>query len=293
VYPVASESGPLGRSGVLVTRLGVRCAPDGALLRAVVRRAREAGLRYFDTAPLYGSGASEKRLGQALKNVDRRRYALSTKVGRPVDGPVDFSAEGVCRSLSDSLGRLGLDRVDVVYLHDPDDGWLDRAIGEAYPVLRDLREQGVVGAIGVATAQLKVAARATAETDLDVVALAGRYTLLDRSAADDVLSACAARDVSVVAAGVYNSGVLADPRPGVAYDHAPVPAAVLARAQRLERLCASYGVPLRAAAIQFPLRHPAVACVLTGVRSVDEFEENRAMFGFDVPDALWAELEES
>ena len=293
MYPVASESGPLGRSGVLVTRLGVRCAPDGALLRAVVRRAREAGLRYFDTAPLYGSGASEKRLGQALKNVDRRRYALSTKVGRPVDGPVDFSADAVCRSLSDSLGRLGLDRVDAVYLHDPDDGSLDRAIGEAYPVLRDLREQGVVGAIGVATAQLKVAARATAETDLDVVALAGRYTLLDRSAADDVLSACAARDVSVVAAGVYNSGVLADPRPGVAYDHAPVPAAVLARAQRLERLCASYGVPLRAAAIQFPLRHPAVACVLTGVRSVDEFEENRAMFGFDVPDALWAELEES
>jgi D-threo-aldose 1-dehydrogenase len=297
--------------------LGLGCAPLGGLFRsmtdaqsrAVVRRAREAGMRYFDTAPLYGHGTSEHRLGAALRVGGRRDFVVSTKVGRLVvpdpqgcselfaDAPpsrvvFDFSRDGILRSLDESLNRLGLDRVDIVYLHDPDD-FADRAIAVAYPVLHALRDQGVVGAIGVGMNQPALPTRFVRETDIDVVLLAGRYTLLDRSGADELLPACLERGVSVVAGGVYNSGVLADPRPGVPYNYATAPPEVLARARRLEARCASYGVPLKAAAIQFPLRHPAVACVLASARNVDELEENLAMFGFEVPAPLWAELEET
>ena len=316
MYPVASERRFLGRSRVQVTQLGLGCAPLGGLFRsvtdaqarAVVRRAGDAGVRYFDTAPLYGHGTAERRLGAALRAGRHRDLVLSTKVGRLVvadpqgrsdlfaDAPpsravFDFSRDGILRSLDESLHRLGVDRVDVVYLHDPDD-FVDQAVAEAYPVLHALREQGVVGAIGVGMNQSAVPTRFVRETDIDVVLLAGRYTLLDRSGADDLLPACLERGVSVVAGGVYNSGVLADPSPGVPYNYGTAPPEVLARAQRLEALCASYGVPLKAAAIQFPLRHPAVACVLTSARNVDELEENAAMFGFEVPAPLWAELEE-
>lgn len=316
MYPVASERRTLGRSRIRVSQLGLGCAPLGGLFRsvtdtqarAVVRRAREAGVRYFDTAPLYGHGTSERRLGAALRS-GRRDFVLSTKVGRLVvvdphgrselfaDAPpsrvvFDFSRDGILRSLDESLNRLGVDRVDIVYLHDPEDH-ADQAVAEAYPVLHALRDQGVVGAIGIGMNSTTVPTRFVRETDIDVVLLAGRYTLLDRSGADELLPACQERGVSVVAGGVYNSGVLADPRPGAPYDYAAAPPEVLARAQRLEALCASYGVPLQAAAIQFPLRHPAVAGVLTSARNVDELEENLAMFGFEVPAPLWAELEET
>jgi D-threo-aldose 1-dehydrogenase len=232
---------------------------------------------------------------------------LSTKVGRvlvPDAGAppghfahgtgyrqvFDFSADGVRRSLDESLDRLGVDRVDVVYLHDPDDH-ADQALREAYPVLHDLRSQGVIGAVGVGMNQTAVPARFVRETDLDVVLLAGRYTLLDRSGETELLPLCLDRGVAVVVGGVYNSGVLADPTPGAHFDYEPAPPAVLATARRLRDVAAAHGVPLKAAAVQFPFRHPAVSCVLTGARSVAELDENVAMFDHPVPEQTWADLD--
>jgi D-threo-aldose 1-dehydrogenase len=176
-------------------------------------------------------------------------------------------------------------------VHDPDDHEED-ALTHAYPAVEELRAQGVVGAIGLGMNQSRIPTRFVRETDVDAVLIAGRYSLLDRSAALDLLPACAERGVSVVVGGVYNSGILADPRPGATYDYAAAPPELVARAQRLDAVCRSHGVELRAAAIQFPLRHPAVACVLTGARNVHELEENLGAFEADVPAALWAELED-
>jgi D-threo-aldose 1-dehydrogenase len=232
---------------------------------------------------------------------------LSTKVGRllvPDPGAgsehfahgagyrqvFDFSADGIRRSLDESMSRLGVDRVDVVYLHDPDDH-ADQALREAYPALHELRSQGVVGAIGVGMNQNAVPARFVRETDLDVVLLAGRYTLLDRSGADELMPLCLDRGVTVVVGGVYNSGVLADPSPGAHFDYEPARPQVLAAAQRLRDVAAGHGVPLKAAAVQFPLRHPAVGCVLLGARSVAELDENVAMAGHPVPEQAWADLD--
>jgi D-threo-aldose 1-dehydrogenase len=217
---------------------------------------------------------------------------VSTKVGRLIwDSAVvrDYSRDGVLRSLEESLGRLGLSKVDVVYIHDPDDHWA-QAVGAAYPALAELRAQGVVAAIGVGMNQSAMLARFVRETDLDVVLCAGRYTLLDASAGERLLPACIHRRVSVVIGGVYNSGILADPAPGARYDYAPAGHDRVGQARRLEEICARYGVPLKAAAIQFPLRHPAVACVLSGGRSAAEVTENIAMAQHPIPPDLWSAL---
>ena len=312
---MALATSALGRSGVRVTRLGLGTAPLGGLYtsveeaqaRAVVRRALDLGVGYVDTAPQYGHGTAERRVGAALAGVERGSYVLSTKVGRlvvprpdgdtgtfadapPSDVVFDFSADGVRRSLEESLDRLGVDRVDVAYVHDPDDH-ADEAIRTAYPVLHELRAQGVVGAIGVGMNSTAIPTRFVRETDVDVVLLAGRWTLLDRSGGVELLPACLERGVSVVVGGVYNSGVLADPRAGAHFDYAPAPEPVVAAAARMAGLCAAHGVPLKAAALQFPYRHPAVASVLTGARSVAELEENLRMLATPVPAPLWAELE--
>ena len=301
----------LGRTDVEVSPLSIGTAALGGLYAhvdeheaaAVVRRALSAGLRYLDTAPQYGHGTAERRVGAALAGVPRDAYALSTKVGRriveragadtgifadapPSDAVFDFSRDGVLRSLEASLERLGLDRVDVVYLHDPDDHEA-QARDEAYPALEELRAQGVVRAIGAGMNQTAMLERFVRETDVDVVLVAGRYTLLDRSAAAGLLPACAERGVAVVVGGVYNSGVLAS---GATYDYAPAEPALLARVARLAERCRAYDVPLKAAALQFPLRHPAVTCVLSGARSVAELDENIALLAHPVPDALWEEL---
>ena len=178
----------------------------------------------------------------------------------------------------------------MVYLHDPDDH-ADQALREAYPVLHELRSQGVVGAVGVGMNQTAVPARFGRETDLDVVLLAGRYTLLDRSGEDELLPLCLDRGVAVVVGGVYNSGVLADPVPGAHFDYEPAPPGVLVTAQRLRDVAAAHGVPLKAAALQFPFRHPAVSCVLTGARSVTEVDENVALAGHPIPERAWADLD--
>jgi D-threo-aldose 1-dehydrogenase len=301
----------LGRTDVRVTRLGLGCAPIGGLYepvseanaRAVVDRAWEHGLRLFDTAPLYGSGLSERRVGAALHDRPRDALVLSTKVGRllraggepdavfegalPLEPVFDFSFDGVLRSLDESLERLGLDRVDVVYIHDPDD-YFDQALAGAYPALERLRGEGVVRAIGVGMNQSEMLARFARETNVDCVLLAGRYTLLDRSALDELLPLCLERGIAVIAGGVFNSGVLAG---NAHYDYAPAEPAVLARVSRLAEICGRWDVPLAAAAVQFPLGHPAVACVLVGCRSSVEVDEDVALFELNLPAGLWEELE--
>lgn len=307
-----SERVSLGGSAVEVTRVGFGTAALGNLYApvageeavAVVHRAVEAGIGYVDTAPHYGAGLSERRVGEALASLPSTVVpVLSTKAGRLVvsrpgadpgifadvearESVFDFTPSGIRRSLEESLERLGLGRLDIVYLHDPED-FLDRAIGEAYPVLDALRDEGVIGAVGVGTNWCDVPTRFLAETDLDVVLIAGRYTLLDQSAGEALLPACAERGVSVVVGGVFNSGILAAPRPGARFDYLPAPPEVVTRVQKLAEMCASYEVPLKAAALQFPLRSPTVASVLLGCRSVAELEQNLALLAFDVPDELW------
>jgi D-threo-aldose 1-dehydrogenase len=271
----------------------------------------ERGMRYVDTAPHYGAGRGEERLGRALAaaGAPRTSYTVSTKVGRllvplaPGEPPEpagfadpppykrrwDWSRDGIMRSFESSLRRLGLDRVDIAYLHDPDDHE-DEVYATAYPALAALRDEGVLGAIGAGMNQTAMLTRFVERLDLDVVLCAGRYTLLDRSAERDLLPACLRRGVSVVIGGVYNSGLLADPRPGSTFDYAPAAESLLDRARELRDACAAYGVPLRAAALRFPLRHPAVASVLVGCRTPDEVDDNVDMFARDIPDPLWADL---
>jgi D-threo-aldose 1-dehydrogenase len=281
----------------LTSLLGLGCAPLGGLYsavsdadaRATIDRAWDLGVQIFDTAPLYGSGLSERRVGAALRERPRNELVLSTKVGRLIrEGePVfDFSYDGVLRSLEESIERLGLDRVDVALIHDPDDHY-DEAVAGAYPALERLREEGVVDAIGVGMNQWEIPARFVRETDVDCVLLAGRYTLLDRSGERELLPLCAERSVDVIAAGVFNSGILAG---GVHYDYAPAPPELLERARRLAATCARHGVPLEAAAIQFPLRNPAVTTVLVGCRSAAEVEEDLRLADLELPEELWDEL---
>jgi D-threo-aldose 1-dehydrogenase len=294
----------------LPSRLGLGTAPLAGLYEAVseeqahavVDRAWECGIRVFDTAPLYGSGLAERRLGAALRGRPREAYVVSTKVGRllrpgrpqPIfpDAPrlapfFDFSSDAVLRSLDQSLERLGLDRVDIALLHDPDDH-LDQALDGAYAALDRLRGEGVVAAIGAGMNHCGPMAELVRRADLDCVLLAGRYTLLDRAAADELLPLCEERGVAVIVGGVFNSGVLAD---GDTFDYEPAPREVRARVATLREVCERHGTPLAGAAIQFPLRHPAVACVLAGCRSPAEVEEDARLAKLEIPEELWRELQ--
>ena len=323
------ERVPLGRTGLLVTRLGFGGASIGGLFRAVldadaqttVRHAWDIGIRYFDTAPLYGYGASERRIGAALQGETRDSFVLSTKVGRLVRLPdevqatdeidrqrsagredafyarseparlvFDYSADGVRRSLEESLDRLALERIDIALIHDPDDHWQE-ALDGAFPALARLREEGIVRAIGVGMNQSQMLARFARETDIDAVLVAGRYTLLDQGALDDLLPACVDRGIGVLVAGVMNSGVLADPRvPDNRFNYLPAPSEVVDRAGRISDVCARHGVPVRAAAVQFPMAHPGIASLVTGVRSVAHLDEYPAFARRAIPADLWAEL---
>ncbi|ACU70384.1 Pyridoxal 4-dehydrogenase [Catenulispora acidiphila DSM 44928] len=307
----------IGR-GVELTELSYGAAGIGNLFtvvgddeaRAAVDAAWDAGIRAFDTAPHYGLGLSERRLGAALRGRPREEFVVSSKVGRilePVADPVgfddqgfavpaafrrvwDFSGDGVRRSIEASLERLGLDRIDTVLIHDPDlPSHAEQAIGEAFPALAKLRSEGVIGAIGVGMNQTAIPLRFMRDTDIDVVLLAGRYTLLDRSGAE-LLDEAVARGVSVVVGGVFNSGLLVDPKPSSTYDYAAVPPEILNEALRLKGICEQHGVPLRAAALQFPQRHPAVKSVLIGARSAPEVLDCVEMARLPIPDAVWAEV---
>ncbi|WP_101383024.1 aldo/keto reductase [Kitasatospora sp. GP30] len=310
----------LGSSTVRVSELAFGAAGIGNLFTPVsdpdaalaIEAAWESGVRYFDTAPHYGLGLSEHRLGEALRARPRDEYVLSTKVGRILEPAPqasgddlangfavpacyrrrwDFSAAGVRHSIEESLNRLGLDRIDIAYLHDPDDH-ADQALAEAYPELARLRAEGVLGAIGVGMNQPDLLARLIRETDVDVVLLAGRYSLLDQRGLAELLPLAAERGVGVVVGGVFNSGLLADPKPGATFDYTAAPAELLARALELKAVCERHGVPLRAAALRFPFGHPAVAGVLVGMRSAAEATDGAAMLLHPVPVALWGELKE-
>ncbi|MFC4113387.1 aldo/keto reductase [Nonomuraea zeae] len=289
----------LGRSDVTVSRIGLGTAPLAGLYTpvgeeqaaATLEAAWSAGVRYFDTAPRYGAGLAELRLGRFLKGVDRSRVTVSSKVGALLD-PVrrDYTVEGVYASLAASLERTGLDAFDILLIHDPDDHW-EQAVRHAYPALERLRAQGGVRAVGVGMNQTSMLARFVRETDVDCVMVAGRYSLLDRSAERELLPLCGERGTGVIVAGVFNGGILADPGPGAHYDYAPAAEPVLSRARGLAARCAAYDVPLAAAALQFPLRHPAVTGVVVGARSPEEVGEDLSLAAVPIPDSLWAELD--
>jgi D-threo-aldose 1-dehydrogenase len=280
---------------------------DDRTARATLEAAWSAGIRYFDTAPHYGAGVAERRLGAFLREKPRHELTVSTKVGRllrPGTGATegfpgatelvrvrDYSATGVYNSLAESLERTGLARFDTLFIHDPDDYWED-AVDHAYPALARLRAEGAVGTIGVGMNQAEMLARFVAETDIDCVLVAGRYTLLDRTAEAELLPLCADRGVAVIVGGVFNSGVLADPRPDAHFDYQPAPPEVRRRVDELAAACARHGVALPAAALRFPLRHNVVTSVVTGARTAAEVAQNAAHLATEIPGALWAELDE-
>ena len=299
--------------------LSLGCAQLGNLYRAIddeqahatVDAAWRLGIRYFDTAPHYGLGLSERRLGAALQGKTRGEYVVSTKAGRLLEPVVpphgrddggfdvpathrrvwDFSRDGIRRSLEESLGRLGLDRVDIVFLHDPDDH-RDEALRTGYPALEELRAEGVVDAIGAGMNQTALLADFARHTDTDIFMLAGRYTLLEQSALDDLLPLCEERGIGVVAAGVFNSGLLSGAAPprDAKYDYGDAPEDVVDRARRLAEICAAFDTTLPAAALAFPAAHPAVVSVCVGARSAAQIERNATLFEEGVPAALWPAL---
>ncbi len=307
----------VGRTAIEVTRLGFGTSAIAGLYTAVdesdgiaaCEHAWDLGVRYFDTAPQYGYGLAERRVGKVLRQHPRDSYVLSTKVGRLIrpasaeelarpstfagttdDRPVwDFSRDGVRRSLDESLARLGVERVDIVFLHDPDDHW-QAAIDEAYPALHELRAQGVIGAIGAGMNQAEMLARFAREAEMDVFLCAGRYTLLDQVALPDLLPLCEQRGITLVIGGVMNSGILANPVAGARYDYAEAPPELVERAQGIRSVCERHRVPLRAAAMQFPLAHPQVSSVVAGVRTPAHLDEYRDWMRLPIPDALWADL---
>lgn len=317
--PCAASRLRLGLGGAPLGNLFTAVTDDDA--RALVDAAWASGCRSFDTAPHYGNGLSERRLGDALRRHSRDEFVLSSKVGRvlqpdasapraqhgyvdilPFRQAWDFSAAGTRRSVEDSLQRLGLSRLDVAYVHDPDAAThgarapevLRQVIDETLPALRQLQQEGLVRAIGLGTNDVEVVLQVLREADLDVLMLAGRYSLLDHSALPELLPQCVARGVRIALGGVFNSGILATGtrRGAPTFNYAPAARAWVERTAQIEAVCEAHGVPLRAAALQFPLAHPAVEIVMLGARQVAEWEDALAMLQHRIPPDFWAELSE-
>lgn len=305
-----------GRAGLTVSALGVGCAPLGGLFSSVkdddvddlIATALDIGVTYFDTAPFYGHGSSERRIGKGLRKVPRTAFRLSSKVGRvlepgestepneyvdldPFTPVFDYTPSGIRRSFESSLERLGLDSIDILYIHDPDD-YLDQAINEAYPELDKMRSEGLVSSIGVGTNLAEIGTRFVRETDIDVALVAGRFTVLDQIALDEFLPEAHRRNVSVLGAGVFNSGVLVNPVDGATYNYAPASPEILEKTRAIHDVVRPYNVSVEAVGLQFPLRHPATKAVLTGVRTAQELKTNVAAFDTEIPGGLWSELED-
>ena len=314
----------LGTTDLEVTRVSLGCAPIGGLYSnipdeqatRVVRTALDAGINFIDTAALYGAGTSERRVGAALRGVARDSYVLATKVGwrfEHVPGPSgfseywdspgawmvecvnDYSADWVERSLENSLTRLGIDRLDVVHIHDPDeDEQFAEVMDGAYPVLDRLRSQGVIGAVGAGMNQSEMLARLARAGDFDCFLLAGRYTILEQGALDELLPLCLEKDISIIAGGTYNSGILATGSQGgpdgARYDYMEAPPEIVARVRGLEEAAATHAVDLRAAASQFALAHPSVACIVPGTRRPERVLDNLELVRVEIPSAFWDEL---
>lgn len=301
------DEAELGRTGLRVRRLAMGTAPLATIFwgndsRTAVRtaaRALERGVGFFDTAPFYGLGEAERRLGRALAAApELPRPVIATKAGRLLarepDGSVgahfDFGYDAARRSLESSLERLGVDRVDIVHIHDPDEH-IHEALEGTYPALVELRDQGMIGAVSLGTNSVATAAAFLDRADLDCMLVAGRYTLLDRSAAE-LIEACARSGVAYLAAGVFNSGVLARPRAGSWYDYGPASDETLVRAAAIDSVCRRHGASLRAAAVNFPLNNPNVAAVVVGMAAPAEVDENLDALSTPVPGELWRELRE-
>jgi D-threo-aldose 1-dehydrogenase len=304
--------GPLGLGAANLGNLWAAMSDDEAW--AVLEAAWDGGIRYFDTAPHYGLGLSERRLGAFLATKPREQFVLSTKVGRllrpspstahlldeanqfavPADleRVWDFSRDGVRRSLEESLRRLGLASVDVLYLHDPEDFDLDTALASGIPAAVELREEGAVAAVGVGSKSTAALAAAVRSGGLDLLMVAGRLTLLEQPASAEVVPECAAQGTGIVAAAVFNSGLLAAPNPGAVprYEYADAPAEVLDRARRLAAVCAEHGVDLPTAALQYPLRAAPVRAVVAGAATPEQVRENVARVQAEVPAQLWEHL---
>ena len=312
------EKKRMKRTSLELSRLSLGTAPLAGLFSGVddqdsdelINTSLSAGVNYFDTAPLYGHGMAEQRLGRILKNV-KEPYVLETKVGRvlqyvekaepmpwfpdadPHLQPVfDYSREGILKSFNDSLERLGVDHIDIALMHDAENH-VSEAINNAYPVLADLKAQGVIKAIGIGINFCDVAMRIMKEVDLDIALIAGRYTLLDQSAQRELLPYAIERNVDITIGGIFNSGVLANPVPGATFEYLPASDEIIKKAQEIGAFLSERGVPLTAAALQFPLRHPAVTSVLTGSRSSAELLANIADFDRELPSNIWSELEDA
>ena len=302
-------SAQVGNTKLQVTRLGMGTAPIGNLYSDLddeealetVRRSYENGIRFFDTAPLYGAGDAERRLGEALRGIPRDEVVIETKVGRIVrpDRSIyfDYSRDGVMKSLEDSLERLGMDRVDILLVHDPDyenaEVHYKQAMDEAFPALVDLREQGVIGAVGAGMNQWEMEWEFAKKIDVNCFLLAGRYTLLEQTSLD-FLDWCTENDVSIFLGGVYNSGILATgPVSGAKYDYMDAPEEILAKARRLQEITTAHGVPLHVAALHFAGAHPAIASLVIGSATAAEADDNRAIWDVETPAAMWQELHQS
>ncbi|MEY3756564.1 MAG: hypothetical protein RL356_836 [Actinomycetota bacterium] len=319
-----SELVKIPRIDRYISKLALGTAPLGGLFTAVsdehgqatILAALDSGINFIDTAPLYGHGNAERMIGSALSKTNKE-YVISTKVGRvlkkfapeeivgkveglapfigvdPTIFPVfDFSRDGILRSIQESLERLNISSIDIALIHDADDR-IDEAIKNSYPVLDELRSQGVIKGIGVGMNICSYATKAVKEMDLDVILIAGRYSLLDQSAQEVLFKECLKKQTGVMVGGVYNSGVLANPVPESTYNYLPVTPEILSKVKQIQELLLEFNISLTAAAIQFPLRHPAVTCVITGSRSVTELNANIEDFDRDIPDAAWNALEDS
>lgn len=332
----ATTRRPVGQTGLELTALGVGSAPLGGLYADVptaqaldmLNTAWDLGLRYFDTAPMYGLTRAEHLVGQVLRDKDGS-HVLSTKVGRlmtteragralppaPPKNPLDpgwwnglpfrevfdYSYDGVMRSYDDSQQRLGLDRLDILYVHDigrvthgdlHDHHWAALTKGGGFRALQELKAAGNIRGFGLGVNEWQVIRDALEETDLDLCMLAGRYSLLDRDAGETFLPLAQARGVALVLAGVYNSGILAAPKGGrTKFNYADADPAIIAQVEALRSVCDDYGVPLAAAAIRFPMRHPAATCVVIGAKTAAQLKQNVEWFDTDLPDAIWADLD--
>ena len=319
-----SELVKIPRIDRYISKLALGTAPLGGLFTAVsdehgqatILAALDSGINFIDTAPLYGHGNAERMIGSALSKTNKE-YVISTKVGRvlkkfapeeiagkveglapfigvdPTIFPVfDFSRDGILRSIQESLERLNISSIDIALIHDADDR-IDEAIKNSYPILDELRSQGVIKGIGVGMNICSYATKAVKEMDLDVILIAGRYSLLDQSAQEVLFKECLKKQTGIMVGGVYNSGVLANPVPESTYNYLPVTPEILSKVKQIQALLLDFDISLTAAAIQFPLRHPAVTCVLTGSRSVTELNANIKDFDQTIPDAAWKALEDA
>jgi D-threo-aldose 1-dehydrogenase len=311
-----AELVPIHGTDVMVSRLSLGTAPLGGLFKkvaesesdAVIHEALDAGIAYIDTAPLYGYGVGEVRVGRGIKG-HHRQPTISTKVGRllrpgknleydkfPDSDPnveiyFDHSAAGIRKSLEASLQRLGRDSVEIAYIHDAD-SWVREAIEVVYPELHKMRDEGLIKAIGIGMNWCPTSIAMMKEMDLNIALIAGRFTLLDQSAQEELYPLALKKNISIIAAGVFNSGVLANPVPGAHYDYEPAPPEIIEKARAIGAFLEKFNISLPAAALQFPLRHPAVASVLTGAGSLKELRENIAHFDAQIPDELWSQMED-